>query len=357
MEQEHLQLFDLTLTTWAPLFIGSGKKYVKKDYLFNPKSKDVSFLDEQRFFSFLLERNIVDAYEQFILGSADDLWYFLTKDCKISSAELKTLVRYKVSAAEALDDNHSLKDIYAFQRDALGRAYVPGSSLKGALRTVWLLNSVLDDPMEHTLPQDVENIQKLEARYIHQLHLEGTRPDDAVNSLFRGILVSDSQPISDKVMVLAGKQDVSTSGLKKKIPLCRESVGPGAQIRFKLTLDQSILQNRITKESLEQAIQRFDRYYKEVYQRHFTPPVGAVSLPEQNHLILGGGSGFFSKSLVYPYLGEEKGLQWTGQQMSRSFKNHHHDKDRTLGISPHTMKYTAYCGKLYPYGFCGVSIT
>lgn len=38
-ELGHLQVYDLILRTRTPLFVGSGKKYVKKEYLFDPKSK------------------------------------------------------------------------------------------------------------------------------------------------------------------------------------------------------------------------------------------------------------------------------------------------------------------------------
>ena len=76
-----------------------------------------------------------------------------------------------------------------------------------------------------------------------------------------------------------------------------------------------MLKGRITKESLMDAIQQFDTYYEQTYSRHFTAPSGAVNLPQQPHLILGGGSGFFAKSLAYPYLGE-RGC-WTAEQMGR----------------------------------------
>ena len=37
------------------------------------------------------------------------------------------------------------KEIHQFQRDAYGRAYIPGSSLKGALRTAWLVHLLLHE--------------------------------------------------------------------------------------------------------------------------------------------------------------------------------------------------------------------
>ena len=365
IQQDHLQIFDLTLNVWAPLFVGNGSSYTKKEYMYNTRNGKVSFLDEQKFFNFLVEHDLVDKYGQFMLSEQSNLWAFLSKDCGISDAELKTLTRYQIEVGDALDAEHSLKEIHAFQRDAQGHAYIPGSSIKGALRTAWLLSAVLADRSTgHSLAPN-RRATFPEEKYVNQLHLrtlkDGSIASDAVNSIFRGIQVSDSLPIPDAQMVLVGKFDALVNGSFAKgsnrgIPMCRECAASGTKVRFKLTLDQSVLKGRITKESLLEAIQQFDTYYEQTYSRHFTPPSGAVNLPQQPHLILGGGSGFFAKSLAYPYLGEEEGLRWTAEQMKQMFRNHKHERDAENGISPHTMKYARFRGRLYPYGYCGVSI-
>lgn len=352
-------MFDLILTAWSPLFIGNGNRYTKKEYLHNRLNGKVSFFDTQKFFSFLVERNLVEKYTQFMLSGQPSLWEFLTRDCRIPDTDLKPLTRYQVAVGDALDASRSLKEIHAFQRDAYGRAYVPGSSVKGALRTAWLLDAVLDDRAgNHTLPPPSKNkkVAFPEEDYVNLLRLSQKQRSDAVNSIFRGIQISDSQPIPDKQMMLAGKIDSSTDGGTHSINLCRECVAPSTHIRFRLTLDQSILKGRITKETLEHAIQRYDAYYQQTYGRKFTPPAGSVSLPQQPYLILGGGAGFFSKSLAYPYLGEELGLRWTADQMTQMFRGHKHERDAENGISPHTMKYARFNGRFYPYGYCGVSI-
>ena len=348
-------MFDLILTAWSPLFIGNGNRYTKKEYLHNRLNGKVSFFDTQKFFSFLVERNLVEKYTQFMLSGQSSLWEFLTRDCLIPDTDLKPLTRYQVAVGDTLE----LREIHAFQRDAYGRAYVPGSSVKGTLRTAWLLDAVLDDRVgNHTLPPPSKNkkVAFPEEDYVNLLRLSQKQRSDAVNSIFRGIQISDSQPIPDKQMMLAGKVDSSTDGGTHSINLCRECVAPSTHIRFRLTLDQSILKGRITKETLEHAIQRYDAYYQQTYGRKFTPPAGSVSLPQQPYLILGGGAGFFSKSLAYPYLGEERGLHWTADLMMQMFRGHKHERDAENGISPHTMKYARFNGRFYPYGYCGVSI-
>ena len=362
-QQDHLQIFDLILTVRSPLFIGDGRMYTKAEYLYCTRNGRASLLDEQKFFTFLTDRGLIDRYIQFMLCNQSDLWAFLTKDCGIPNTELTTLTRYAIEAGDAV--TNPPKNLYTFQRDAHDRAYIPGSSLKGALRTVWLLQAVrADQSTGHSLASD-DNAAFPEEQYVNQLHLrlqkDGSIASDAVNSLFRGVQVSDSTPIQNEQMALCGKFDVLPDGSfpknsKKGIPLFRECAIPGAAVHFKLTLDQSVLKGRITKESLMDAIQQFDGYYKQTYRARFKAPSGAVNLPHQPHLILGGGSGFFAKSLAYPYLGEEKGLRWTAAQMTQMFHKHGHERDIEKGVSPHTMKYARFRDQFYPYGYCEVSI-
>ena len=102
IQQDHLQIFDLTLNVWAPLFVGNGSSYTKKEYMYNTRNGKVSFLDEQKFFSFLVEHDLVDKYGQFMLSEQSNLWAFLSKDCGISDAELKTQIGFSPSATAAM---------------------------------------------------------------------------------------------------------------------------------------------------------------------------------------------------------------------------------------------------------------
>ena len=106
-----------------------------------------------------------------------------------------------------------------------------------------------------------------------------------------------------------------------------------------------------------QMIRDYDAYYQRTYLARFAPPRNAHLVSYQDALILGGGSGFFSKTLAYPYLGAQEGLKQTEKVMIRQFSRHGHDKDGFVHhISPHIMKYGKYQGELYPYGVCEVQI-
>ena len=72
--------------------------------------------------------------------------------------------------------------------------------------------------------------------------------------------------------------------------------------------------------------------------------------------VLGGGAGFFSKSLAYPYLGINDGLKWTSKYLDAAFNKHKHWQDEELGISPHTLKYGKYMQQLSAFGACEVMV-
>lgn len=348
MQPEHLQVFDLILTVRSPLCVGSGVSYQKNEYLYNRRTKRVSILDRDAFIELMMRKNLVDAYERFVL-TGGVLDRFLREECHLTDPEINGIVRYSLSAADALSDDHPLREIQAFQRDSVGRAYIPGSGMKGALRTAYLLHCILADENSRQGPID-------EGRYMNVLAINEKRRQDAVNDLFRGVRVSDSLPIEEKSMILAGKTDVFPDGSTNNVNVCRECLRPGEKVHFRLTLDQSLLMQRIDKEILLQCIAEFSKYYKEMYFRHFKRPKNDSGETYRNCLLLGAGAGFFSKTVAYPYYGEQRGLEQTAKWMQQKFRQGHHARDEQLGISPHTMKYTQWGGKLYPMGVCGVDI-
>lgn len=178
--------------------------------------------------------------------------------------------------------------------------------------------------------------------------------DDAVNSIMRGLQISDSLPVPDSQMMLSKKVDVNQDGEAHTITCVRECIRPEVELHLKLTLDQSVCKGSITKDSLLQTVDSFaDDYYK-TYVEKFRKPVNSAYEEYQYCLILGGGAGFFSKTLAYPYWGAEEALQRVSNRLDRSFPKHHHKSDQE--ISPRMLKYAQYCGELYPYGVCEVDI-
>ena len=197
---------------------------------------------------------------------------------------------------------------------------------------------------------------------------DGAAADDILDSIFRGVQVSDSAPIDNDKLILTGRTLISPlsaarvedfDGDAKDLPLYQECVRPGETIRFRLTLDQSILNRHIhpiTKDALLEAIAEFSSFYQDTFLSHFPQGHPVANIPDTPHLILGGGTGFFSKTVGYPYLKDDyaAALKWT--QRILQTQHGRHQADISLGVSPHRARYITYAGKRYPAGFCEVNI-
>lgn len=351
----HLQEYTLTLTTKAPVFVGSGVVYGKMDYIFDAARQTVSFINQTQFFQLLIDRDLIDKYESFILNKrpTDTIQYFLKNICKLDAKTINSLIVNRVSAADALDENHSLKEIQAFIRRADGRAYIPGSSLKGCLRTVLLTNMLLRDSNK----AEPINIKQLESKYLHTLQITN-KQSDMVNSIMRGISISDSEPIDEKNMILASKIDSLPDGFENRINVVRQCVAPETKITFRLTLDQNILSDANILTELREAIRAFDAFYIQAYNSYFAIKKEFEDLFRDDFIVLGGGSGFFAKNLIYPFYAPNhaKAVKTVSRSMQRSFKKHKHEKDIEYGISPHTFKITEFDRFAYPIGLCQVTI-
>lgn len=296
----------------------------------------------------------MDAYErEFLRPGGQNLEQFLRKVCMFPQ-DRKKLIRYTIDVGGTLREGTSLKEIDAFIRNSAGQAYIPGSSLKGALRTAILFEKIQALGRLPGIKNDPKQFP--EEPYLHTLGLTRQK-EDAVNSLMRGVSIADSAPIPNEDLTLVQKVDLRQDGQKSRPNLVRECVRPGREVAFFLTLDRSILRDALSARDILKAISDFYVYYRSEFSARF--PEDDPDAPWSGScLFLGGGSGFFNKTLIYPYLGYEQALPEVVRHMRKSFSNHHHEKDeRGFGISPHCMKFGASNSELHEFGLCEVSLT
>ena len=359
MQEGHLKTFDLTLVTKTPIFIGCGKSYTKKEYLFDPQRSTVSFLDEHAMFTYLAEHQLADAYEQYILGHMGrDLQDFLLNICKISRSQLQQWIKCQVNARDALDDNHTLKEIQRFIRSEHNQIYVPGSSIKGALRTTLLTAALLKSPPKAPNPNlPFDKYVSFEDAYFHTLSLKRDRNQivqtgNPLNSIMQGIRISDSLPVLDSKLCLTRKIDEFPDGTYNAINICRECIKPGTQIRCALTLDQSILRGEITEQTIVQSIADASAFYQRSVTAHYPQSCNDMN---SKTILLGGGVGYQSKTVTNAYYGDQS-MDVTMRILDAAFRKHHHLQDRQEGISPRALKQTDFNNASYAYGVCEVSI-
>lgn len=351
--------YTLKLTAVTPFHVGSGVKYSKKEYYVDTKTQTVTLMDMNRVMGWIAEQereDLVVAFESFMMSRDDnDIRDFLTRRIRMPEAVQKKCVLYSFSCGGAFSRDKNKRDLSAFMRDTEGRPYVPGSSLKGALRTVLLVKMLREGKLRGGI--DTSDLKRAaDSAEVSLLNrLDKVRPQyNALNSIMSGFSVSDSLPFGNDEIIPAMKIDLSTCGEEVPIPTMRECARPGTELCFSLTISEKT-ERFIGVSYLKEAIDEFGEYYSECYLSKYK------QYPKENLdgcIFLGGGSGYYAKNIIYPMFADDrqKALEAVASFMQWKFREHRHDKDIKLGVSPHMLKCTYADGRLRQLGLCRVAI-
>lgn len=362
----HLKEYDVILKTIGPVFIGSGQSFSKKEYIFKRETSTFTFLNMPLLGEICRKKGLEKKFIDFLLDpKAKDLYRFL-KDNKLNEKDYANAILYKVQSFDDHLDSHAAKEVQLFMQNGRGEFYIPGSSVKGAVRTAILTNMLLDEKgknragyiesIEKGLEKNIKKYHDItEPRLLNTLNLPKTNRDDAVNSVMRGIIVGDSAPISKQDMTIVQKVDYTLGGKEKRLPLFRLCVKPQTEIKLTITFDERILaQSGIDAEYICTAIANQYRFNYNNFDSKF---INSISREYKESKIqplfyLGGGSGFPSKTFVTAHIYSSKSIELTGKILAAQFKPHHHEKDEDLKVSPHVRKIAVYRNKRLPMGLC-----
>jgi CRISPR-associated protein Csm5 len=132
----HLESFRLRIKTLSPVYIGSGIKLNKKEYIYIPNGHRIFFVHFDKLVAFLDQKNLLPLFEQFMLGQYGNIGlYEWMQQQKITRGEYPEFTHYAISAGDAVGIGTPFREIHMFIKNAQGEPYFPGSSIKGALRT------------------------------------------------------------------------------------------------------------------------------------------------------------------------------------------------------------------------------
>lgn len=369
---DYLEHHHVRITALAPIHVGDGKKISKKEYIqLKGIRGPIIIPDMLKMVQTLGKHNLIPAYENFMLNEyRKDLGEWLLEK-HISTDEIEKWARYTMNPGEAFvkkGKDTPKKEIMAFVKDAYNKPYVPGSTLKGMLRTAILCYRIIQNPAKYKRETDQlliaangkgtrtrflsSETKNLETAEFHKLKRNTVDWKNAVNSIMSGFIVSDSTPIEETQLILAQKIDYSLKGIERSLPLLREAIKPGTQIDFEITIDKSICDIQI--EEIVAALKFFNKISNEFFYSKFHR--GNMA---DDTVWLGGGTGFLSKTLLYPVFGKralgiaDKTFQIT---LNGLYHKHKHDTDKARGVSPHCCKCTRYNGKLYDMGMGRIEI-
>lgn len=356
--KEFLKRYKVEIETIGPVHIGSGETIKKKEWLLDNRNHKAVIADTGKLFAFLKKNKLLDEFEKFFLGDNRDLHIWLNEH-GIFEKDYREFEKYTLDTSGVdFRDKKKMSDIALCIKDAYGMPYIPGSSLKGAIRTAILAKKIKETGYRDPEIKDQiysykgnrkrflsNQSRKLNQEIFYTGDFDQKNPKNIVNDIMKGVRVSDSKPLDCGALTLCQKVDVDIKDRERNLPILRECIKPGCIISTELTIDTGITD--ISCEYIRQAIQEFLADYNEMFLKYFT----SETLFEGNVIYLGGGVGFASKTVTNQLLaGEPNRVKYVGAIIDNGKRQHSGNKT----VNPHIVKLTEYDRVLIQMGACSI---
>lgn len=375
-----MHYWKVSLVCLSPVFVGSGEKFKKSEYIYDKRAGEVHFLDESGWIRFLGRHGIMEDFSNALLANPLHLnlfGYLSHQDRLCRQYGSIGNIMHAMKQEEAIlrtepylgNRDKGPGDIAGFVLDARGNPYIPGSSLKGAFRTAILAHHILQNRGAYS--KDWENIRRaagnkrdmgkamdnLEREAAIPLDKNGKR--DMVKSYFRGLTVSDASLVNGGLCVVP-KTDLGLHTFRThEVSLFRETLKADSTLEFTLGLDDDAsamghfgIHN--FKDFVD-VLREFVKFQYEILKKPFesfaTDELHDIKGAKNADLVLGGGAGYISKTLVYALApNKEDAVYVVRKLMENMFKRGHHGWDTE--ISPHALKLAEVDGRNYLMGLC-----
>lgn len=232
--------YRLTITTLSPLHIGTGTT-LRQGYDFVTRNNQTWVIDAGQLADMLYEQ-APDDFGQMVQGRpADEL---IPTDAYQTDSRL---FRYVMRGEPRSQRRGS--EIQQLIKDAWDQPYIPGSSLKGALRTTLAFVGFEQRNLKFSPSSLASSDYRYAAQAIERqiLNVEGVRRGDVPNhDLLRALQISDSSADIDKKILLLNVQVMA--GSKPGSPVELEAISHGVTFTATLTLDGFLRQPDVAQE-------------------------------------------------------------------------------------------------------------
>ncbi|KIX91211.1 CRISPR-associated protein Csm5 [Staphylococcus microti] len=290
-----IKTYGVVIKTIGPVHIGCGETLKKQDYIYDYHESTVHYVDGPKLIKYLKNKGVLDKYLSFMRKPPKghpreaELKTFLNS-VKISKQDWSHFIDFSIPVNQGKKNSSNkskpLNDITLMIRDGQKSVYIPGSTLKGAIKTALLA---------------IQN-----------------NADD--KRLYSKLKVSDSLPIENSSLAIYEKIDVNKTD--KPMPLYRECIDIGTEINTTITIED----DAFSIKEIEDAIKYFFDNYQKKWLDGFTHSAIArkvlkETMPNKNNIVyLGGGPGFVSKTLQYQLYSIDKAKEEIFNVLSRRFK-------------------------------------
>lgn len=374
----------------TPVNIASNEKLNTTDYIYDSKNQVAYFLNPLLWHKFIYTKKLFPAYMDFINDKTKPrkILYKWLIEQGYNIEDIKEVVKYKLIAHENIDkiSKDSLNDIILQTKLIDGSAYIPGSTLKGLIRTAILYDLLQKNPhLKQRLWQSLERaingnksydeIKRVENNLNRLLtaEIEGTGKREYTKydkkstkseyyNFMQGIKLSDAIAESEhNNLVLLKKIDlaVKDSYIKENsLSVYRECIEPKTRFYFDMQIEKRFTQklNINSAEDILIMIQNFFDASNELLSSAFGKDYGFLfNDANLGNTYIGGGTGFLMKTLV-AYLAptKMKAKEFISRYLNMKFKQRVKPGIRDTKIAPRTLKATKYNGKLTLLGIAKI---
>lgn len=354
-----LEVHELFLTTGGPLFVGDGRILDARHWV---RSGDVlQLLDPEIFGARLLAQGLLPTWQahQAAGGTAADFLEGHPDLGDISDLTARSIPLHEGAPVDRLR---------TFLRRPDGCPYVPGSTVKGALRNVlmvYFLNEMPETEREkwrNRLRQAFNaeaptafggEMRALQQAVLHTLHLQTRRVSSTLNDLMRAISIADSDSLPPDATLATTVRRVHQDGEERKAE-AYEVLPPDLRVRLTLRIDIPLMNRAgLMLTLLNEALQLAQLMQERVFwEKIHTPRRAPVDLRDL-YLYLGGGAGFVNKTLLYALFDQAEARDLTNALLAQT-----PGYDPAFGgsVAPYTRPTVLFKGISHDMGKCRITI-
>lgn len=352
--------YKMEMEVLTPVHIAGAdykSKLNKTEYMFNPNTNDLTIIDNNKFIDFLVKKKIINKYiDEISKNNRLSLYFFLknksglydndnhnnydNKD--VDKALEKDLRAFTKKSYENLDielktkengKKENLNNITLLNKNVKDEAYIPGSSIKGALVNLLLVSYIIKNRDEFVneikqIENEIKDFNKKRNEFVSKKNITEEEIeifDKKKSKFFQGKVKNIINIIQEKILYenfsnkkikkfgisvsdsYENKRDIDVNfyqdideKIKDKkesyLPVVREYIEPKNIFEFDITLDFELLSRTRLK------INDFDDLINALEEATDYLIENTLELPDElccQNLILGANTGFHQKTIVH----------------------------------------------------------
>lgn len=360
--------YKMELEILTPVHIGGvdyKTKLDRKEYIFDPNTNDLTIIDNVKFSEILIKKNLFDKYIRYIEGNDNpskdkniELLSFLKENNIYRDLKYFTKKEYKNLDIDS--KNKRTNDIKLLNRNVYDEVYIQGSSVKGALINLLIVDYIINNRNEffdekkkilhlayssideQSIKRFKNDVKKIVKNIEKKIFYNENRNFEKTKKI--GISISDSYKNHAEIKTNF-YQDIDEKrkdGKEAYMPIIREYIMPKNKFNFDIMLDFEVLdESKFEIRNYDDLISALENAVDYLIDN----TLGVENGKNQN-LILGANTGFHQKTIVHALFSDKKErLEVTKKLLHKSKKdvilNHLNDR-----FSPRIINRVRKNGKL-----------